>query len=634
MAVLIWRGHGLWYMGFQFADKDNLNTSLEPIDAAKLFSEFSACRDRLELLQKAQRLLRDYTGFSAVAIRFKDNHDFTFMVSDGFSPDFLAKESPLLEPSHVGCPDKHHHLACHCGRIISEAVDSNSRELGTGVHVLPPEDDHKPVFAKRGTCWHCGYRSMLRIPLFDANEVFGLILLNDPRPDLVNAELQQGLSRISFVLSVCLSSYNLVYFRQELDDWQKNLLRSRAEFLNRINHELRTPLSGLLGLLNLMEGEQGREEYLELLTAAKVCARDLSVKIYNLLDHSKQYMGKYSFYPREFSAAKLLHEVCAEFICRAQSRGLQFTVQISPKVPQKFVSDDKVFVRVITNLLDNALKFTQKGGIKVCLDIEQQPSFLVLIVSDTGIGFLHPDQVEKHFEPFCLLESVYDRQHEGLGLGLSIASGLLKAMGGEIAIESKSHQGSEITCRFPALAREEKSLAEALKNVQTSSELTMPIDTEADGLCKPVTTSARIYNGMAEEGYAFLDYRKILSNLNGDYLLLREVLNIVLKEMPVVLHSLFEAVSQNNWLLVYQLICGLQDVVSPLGVSEINEDLADLLLIFKHKEYRGHQQMVFQSDHPAFKAEVSRLLKRLFVYCGVLSGELSTLILELREGEQ
>jgi signal transduction histidine kinase len=460
----------------------------------------------------------------------KEGNDFPFAVSEGFSQDFLAQENTLLD-SFSSCCGSCGHLSCYCGQTINDGIYSDGKKNGLNfVRELPSEDDGTQIFGKRGTCWKEGYQSLVRIPLRDSGNVFGLLLLNDRRPGLLTPEIKEKLSSIAFVLSVCLCSHDFNVTRQELDNWRQSLQRSRAEFLTLVNHELRTPLSGLLSVLELLRGEMSKEDYNTLLNTARGCAEDLFTKVKNLLDTSKLSVGKHIFSPEAFSPAEALNEVCAKFNYKAQLKGLELAVNVSDSVPGAFINDENAFRKIIFNLLDNALKFTDRGKISVSLAQEPGGSQLLLTVWDTGCGFAAPVQESRYFEPFCLLESIYTRQHDGLGLGLPVSSGLLRAMGGGIRIESNPGMGCLVSCRFPEL-----SIPGAVENRKEMGDFFAS-------------------HGLATRGdFSFFNPEKVLFNMGGDCGLLRDVVALGAHEIPIKMSALFDSVSGNNSVLSHPL---------------------------------------------------------------------------------
>lgn len=580
-------------------------TSSEQILLYSFFCAFAECKDRLDVLRRALSLVREFSGFESVAIRMKEGKDFPFAVSDGFSADFLAQENSLLDsfsPCSGGCGN----LSCYCGQTINDGIYKDAEKVGLNpARELPSADDGGQIFGKRGTCWKKGYQSLVRIPLRDSGNVFGLLLLNDPRPGLLTPEMKEKLSSIAFVLSVCLCSHDLTTTRQELDSWRQSLQRSRAEFLTLVNHELRTPLSGLLSVLELLRGELSKEDHNTLLNTARGCAEDLFAKVKNLLATSKLSAGKHIFSPDSFSPAEVLNGVCAKFFYKAKLKGLELVVNVSDSVPRAFINDENAFRKIVFNLVDNALKFTQKGKISVSLAQEPGSSQLLLTVWDTGCGFVSPASESRYFEPFCLLESIYTRQHDGLGLGLPVASGLLRAMGGNILIESNPGMGCLVSCRFP--------------------ELSMPGTGEEN---KEFGDFSAVPQTVENGGFSLFNPEKVLFKMGGDSVLLRDVAALGVSEIPVKMSALVAAVSGSDWKAAYQNVRDLLDITLPLEIKEFSDCVVEISLLLKNGEYCCERKIISTTDNAEFRTKIGLKIRKLFGLCGIICGELTSFILD------
>lgn len=222
----------------------------------------------------------------------------------------------------------------------------------------------------------------------------------------------------------------------------KSSAKLKDEFIAHMSHELRTPMNGIIGVTSLLLEQALSEDILNYVKTIRKSGETMLAIINDLLDLSKIEAGKLELEHSEFDIYSLIMETMDLFSQKAKEKGLFFTCHFSENVPQKVVADDSRIRQVLTNFLSNAIKYTDKGYIKVILSAEEH--HLKISVADTGIGIAHKHQ--KHlFEPFTQLSSDPKRKQGGTGLGLTISKKLTELMGGEIFFKSTLHKGSEFT---------------------------------------------------------------------------------------------------------------------------------------------------------------------------------------------
>jgi len=238
--------------------------------------------------------------------------------------------------------------------------------------------------------------------------------------------------------------------------------RAKSEFLANMSHEIRTPLNGVLGMTELALETPLSSEQREYLDAVKSCAGSLLTVINDTLDFSKIEAQKMDLDSVEFRLPETLEEALKPLAVRAQQKGLEFCLEVSPAVPEILQGDPERLRQVIVNLLGNAIKFTEQG--EIVLAVERQSEGLESIclhfsVRDTGIG-IPPEKHQVVFEPFAQVDGSSKRKFSGTGLGLTICSRLVEMMGGKIWLESKVGQGSTFhftACFHPPLPRREEA---------------------------------------------------------------------------------------------------------------------------------------------------------------------------------
>jgi two-component system sensor histidine kinase/response regulator len=223
--------------------------------------------------------------------------------------------------------------------------------------------------------------------------------------------------------------------------------RAKSQFLANVSHELRTPLHGILGMTEILLGADVPEQHRRLARTVHRSGRALLQIINDLLDFAKIEAGKLDLEPLDFDVHQTVAEVVDVFAERAQRKGLALTCLISEEVPRVVRGDPGRLRQMLMNLLGNALKFTEQGGVSVTVRSLETGSpspqgwLLQCAVSDTGIG-IAPEAQAQIFEAFAQADGSTTRQYGGTGLGLAITKQLAVLMGGEIGVESALGKGA------------------------------------------------------------------------------------------------------------------------------------------------------------------------------------------------
>ncbi|MEO8049009.1 MAG: ATP-binding protein [Acidobacteriota bacterium] len=222
--------------------------------------------------------------------------------------------------------------------------------------------------------------------------------------------------------------------------------RLKGTFLANLNHEVRTPLSGILGMTDLLLETNLDEEQRDYVATTRLCAENLFHLLNATLEYSALTAGHLKLEEAEFVLSEVVESAVAREREKAQMKGLKLTAMLDPALPQTMIGDAARIQDLLGHLLDNAIKFTHHGS--VCLSLTRERQNFKIEVRDTGIG-IDPARKARIFESFHQVDSGLSRNYPGLGLGLALVQKLLALMGGEIAAESELDKGSTFTVRLP-----------------------------------------------------------------------------------------------------------------------------------------------------------------------------------------
>lgn len=221
--------------------------------------------------------------------------------------------------------------------------------------------------------------------------------------------------------------------------------KAKSEFLANMSHELRTPLNGILGYAQIFQRSQTltQKEH-QGINIIHQCASHLLTLINDILDLSKIEAGKMELHPQDFPFLDFLQGVVEICRIRAEQKGIYFIYQPNHQLPRYIRTDEKRLRQVLINLLGNAIKFTDRGGVTFKVEIigdrHQHLQKIRFQIADTGVG-MSTQQIEKLFQPFEQVGSV-EKQAEGTGLGLAISQKVVALMGSKINVQSQPTQGS------------------------------------------------------------------------------------------------------------------------------------------------------------------------------------------------
>jgi signal transduction histidine kinase/DNA-binding response OmpR family regulator/HPt (histidine-containing phosphotransfer) domain-containing protein len=240
---------------------------------------------------------------------------------------------------------------------------------------------------------------------------------------------------------------------QELAQQAQAASRAKSQFLANMSHEIRTPMNGILGMTELLAGTRLEAQQQRYIDTVSRSAEALLQIINDILDFSKIEAGKFEIENLEFDLHALVDEAAELLAPRAEQKGVAFRCQVEPGVPQVVVGDAGRLRQCLTNLLGNAVKFTDRGEVLLSVALARpgapgDAQRLEFVVRDTGIG-MGAKTVSSLFQPFNQANGSMARRFGGTGLGLVITRQLIELMGGRIAVQSELGAGSTFVCELP-----------------------------------------------------------------------------------------------------------------------------------------------------------------------------------------
>lgn len=288
------------------------------------------------------------------------------------------------------------------------------------------------------------FEGMVILCLCGILEVIGINLLHDRMDGLY---LLAGLYAFLF-----FSMFQII--TQIRDNQEKTLAAVRAnqlksDFLANMSHEIRTPINAILGMDEMILRQSDNEEILEYAVNIRNAGSNLLGIVNDILDFSKIESGRMEITQNAYSFSSVINDVVTMIEVKAKEKNLDFVVEVDKELPNLLQGDDAKLRQIMVNILSNAVKYTQRGQVRMKLSgqVTEEGLELVFTAEDTGIGIRQED-IGKLFDKFTRMDQDKNKYVEGTGLGLAITDRMVRMMGGTIEVESEYGKGSCFTVRL------------------------------------------------------------------------------------------------------------------------------------------------------------------------------------------
>ncbi|MCR4585936.1 MAG: response regulator [Lachnospiraceae bacterium] len=242
--------------------------------------------------------------------------------------------------------------------------------------------------------------------------------------------------------------------------------RVKADFLARMSHEIRTPINAVLGMDEMILRESAEENTLSYAKDISFAGKNLLSIINDVLDFSKIESGKLEIVPVEYDTAGLIRNIYNSFKERAAAKGLELVIRADGSIPRRLCGDDVRLTQILTNLMSNSVKYTEKGSVSLDIrDEERGDGWVKLFISvrDTGIGIKKED-IDKLYVPFERLEKERNRNIEGTGLGMAIVMNLISLFDSELKVESTYGEGSSFSFSISQKIADAEAMGDFMKS--------------------------------------------------------------------------------------------------------------------------------------------------------------------------
>ena len=273
---------------------------------------------------------------------------------------------------------------------------------------------------------------------------------------------------------ILLTSILLVYFRKLSNSYKQQIelteralegTRIKSEFLANMSHEIRTPLNGIMGLLQILQPNIQKPNNIEVVAKALFSCRSLLTIINDILDFSKMEANELSVERIDFSLSRVVESINSDFLPVCNEKSIYLKIEVSDDIEDLWVGDPVRIRQILLNLVSNAVKFTEQGGVRVIVKKAAQREGIELDVIDTGIG-MSKEGLSHLFNRFQQADNSITRRFGGTGLGMSITVNLINRMGGRIDVKSELGKGTRFTVYLPLKLSQKAHIDETITHIK------------------------------------------------------------------------------------------------------------------------------------------------------------------------
>ena len=244
---------------------------------------------------------------------------------------------------------------------------------------------------------------------------------------------------------------------------------AKSNFLANMSHEIRTPMNAIIGMDEMILRESKDERVRKLAMDIKSASNTLLSIINDILDLSRIESGRIEIVPVEYEISSVFNDIANMTMKKAQEKGLSYELKVDPLIPRVLYGDEIRIRQIMLNIINNAIKYTDDGGISICVSFDHIKGQLKIVVSDTGIG-IRKEDIDRLYESFQRLEESRNRNIEGTGLGLHITKQLVELMEGYIDVESEYGKGTVFTAAVSQKVVDPAPVGEYSENLIKSRE--------------------------------------------------------------------------------------------------------------------------------------------------------------------